>query len=264
MVVALVALVLALSGAAYAATQINGNQIQNGTVNYTKLTPASQGRLHHSVGANWGVIARNTIGSAVADLRAGPYGSFGVTGPSSKPSGTGSLGIQVSDSATSGSPSAEKAAFGNEVDFYNDPVSGLSQVGLRVFQTVENAAIDSRNMPNITLEINPHVTGAGSYTSMVWLPDPAPGVNRWTGNLNAATTGDWYFTGTTGTVTGCNQTTMCSLSAAKAALVANNNGSPARIYTVAITKGRDNTWAGAVDNLRINNTVYNFEPYGVR
>jgi hypothetical protein len=57
---------------------------------------------------------------------------------------------------------------------------------------------------------------------------------------------------------------MCSFSAAKAALVANNDGNPARIYTVAITKGRDNTWAGAVDSLRINGTVYNFEPYGVR
>jgi len=30
---------------------------------------------------HWGVITRNTIGSAVADLRSGPYGSFGVTGP---------------------------------------------------------------------------------------------------------------------------------------------------------------------------------------
>src|SRR5207249_3502632 len=65
-------------------------------------------------------------------------------------------------------------AFGNEVDFRGHPVSGLTQVGFRVFQTGENAAINPRNMPNITFEINPHVVGAGSYTSMVWVPDAAP------------------------------------------------------------------------------------------
>ena len=34
---------------------------------------------------HWGVITRNTIGSPVADLRAGPHGSFGVTGPTGDP-----------------------------------------------------------------------------------------------------------------------------------------------------------------------------------
>jgi hypothetical protein len=265
MVVAGLALFVGLGGGAYAATQINGNQIQDGTVGLKKLTPDTQGIVAHSVGAHWGVIDRNTIGSAVADLRAGPYGSFGVTGPSSKPpSGVGSLGIQVSDNATSGSPAAEKVAFGNEVDFLGNPVSGLSNVGFRVFQTGENAAISSRNMPNITLEINPHVVGAGSYTSMVWAPNAAPVTDRWTGYLNATTTGDWYFTGSAGTVTGCNQTTTCSFTAAKQALVDNNDGTPASIYTVAVAKGRDNTWDGAVDDLRINSKIYNFEPYGVR
>ena len=263
MAVAMVALFVALGGGAYAATQINGNQIQNGTINYQKFTPATQGRVHHSVGAHWGVIARNTIGSGVAALRAGPYGSFGVTGPSSRPSGVGSLGIQVSDSATSGSPAAEKVAFGNEVDFYGDPVSGLSQVGFRVFQTGENAAIAPRNMPNIALEINPR-TGS-SYSTMVWVPDAAPVTNRWSAFINATTTGDWYFTGSAGTATGCNQVTMCSFTGAKSALAANQvGGTPASILTVAISKGRDNTWAGAVDNLRINSATYNFEPYGVR
>lgn len=265
MVVAALALFVGLGGGAYAATQINGNQIQDGTVGLKKLTPDTQGIVAHSVGAHWGVIDRNTVGSAVADLRAGPYGSFAFTGPSSKPpSGVGSLGIQVSDNATSGSPAAEKVAFGNEVDFLGNPVSGLSAVGFRVFQTGENAAINSRNMPNVTLEINPHVVGAGSYTSMVWAPDAAPVTDRWTGYLDATTTGDWYFTGSPGTVTGCNQTTMCSFAAAKAALVANNDGTPASIYTVAVAKGRDNTWDGAVDDLRINSKIYNFEPYGVR
>src|SRR5689334_17342837 len=64
-----------------------------------------------------GGITRNTIGSPVAALRNGPFGSFGVTGSAAKPPcGTGSLGIEVSDSSTSLAPSSEKVDFGNEVD----------------------------------------------------------------------------------------------------------------------------------------------------
>ena len=103
-----------------------------------------------------------------------------------------------------------------------------------------------------------------TYTGMVWVPDPAP-VNKWSGFLNAATTGDWYFTNSAvATATGCDQTLTCSLAQAKQALVTQNDGSgAATIDTVAVSKGRDDSWAGAVDDLRINNKVYNFEPYGV-
>ena len=60
------------------------------------------------------------------------------------------------------------------------------------------------------------------------------------------------------------QTLTCSLAQAKQALVTQNDGSgAATIDTVAVSKGRDDSWAGAVDALRINNKVYNFEPYGV-
>ncbi len=33
--------------------------------------------------------------------------------------------------------------------------------------------------------------------------------------------------------------------------------------SVQITKGPDYAFSGAVDNLRINKTVYDFEPFGV-
>jgi hypothetical protein len=264
MVVAIAALVLAVSGGAYAATQINGHNIQDGTIPAAKLDKMAQNRLNHAAGQHWGVIDRNTVGSGVAELRTGPFGSYAVTGPASRPpAGIGSLGIQVSDNAVSGSPSSEKVSFGNEVDFYGDPVSGLSQAGFRVFQTAENAASGLRNLPNISLEINPHVASK-TYTGMVWVPDPAP-LNKWSGFLNAATTGDWYFTNSdVATATGCDQTLTCSLAQAKQALVTQNDGSgAATIDTVAVSKGRDDSWAGAVDALRINNKVYNFEPYGV-
>jgi hypothetical protein len=244
-IIATVALFAALGGGAYA----------------TVATQPEQAA--HSKGAHWGLITRNTIGSAVADLRSGPYGSFG-TG-SQPPFGTGSLGLQVSDNAMSGGIPQEKVSFGNEVDFFGDQVANLTAVGYRVFQTSENAAISPSNLPNITLEIDPNV-GTSNYTSMVWVPDPIPVAqrDRWSTFQSAVHQGQWYFTGSAGTITGCNQTTMCSFSAAKAALVANQNGDgPATIYTVAIAKGRDNAWVGAVDGLRINGTRYDFEAYGV-
>ena len=262
MIVAAVAVFVALGGGAYAATQINGHNIQNGTIGQAKFSQPTRMKLNHAVGKNWGIITRNTIGSAVADLRSGPYGSFGVTGSASKPpSGTGSLGIQVSNNALTGANPQEKASFGNEVDFYGDAVADLNRAGFRVFQTGENAAISPSNMPNITLEINPD-TGP-TYTSMVWVPDPAPVTNQWSAFIDAATTGYWYFTnGSVATATGCGIADSCSLAAAKAGLVA-AGGTDASIYTVAVNKGRDNAWVGAVDNLRINDDIYNFEPTGV-
>jgi hypothetical protein len=258
-----VALFVGLGGGAYAATQINGQNIQNGTIGQAKFNTPTRQKVNHTAGKEWGVITRNTIGSAVADLRSGPYGSFGVTGaPGKPPRGTGSLGIQVSNNALSGATPQEKASFGNEVAFYGDAVADLTRAGFRVFQTGENAAISPSNMPNIAIEIDPNV-GSSTYSTMVWVPDPAPVTNQWSSFIDATTTGDWYFTGATGTATGCNQTTMCTFPAAQAALAANDSP-PATIYTVAIAKGRDNAWVGAVDNLRINDNIYDFEPYGVR
>jgi hypothetical protein len=214
---------------------------------------------------HWGIITRNTIGSPVADLRFGPYGSFGVTGPSARPPfGVGSLGIEVANNATTLVPPSEKVDFGNEVDFFGDPVLALNEVGFHVFQTAENVGYGGpRNMPNIRFEIDPNLTlNPTNYTTMVWVPDAAPTLNRWSGYIDATSTGGWYFTGTAGVTTGCNQVTMCTFAQAKASL---NDGDPPPIfYTVAVGKGRDNIWVGAVDGFRLNNEVYDFEFTGVR
>jgi hypothetical protein len=200
----------------------------------------------------------------VAALRDGPYGSFGVTGDAAEPPfGKGSLGIEVA--AVTGF--VEKADFGNEVDFFGDPVLALYAVGFHVFQTGENAAPANggpTNMPNIRFEIDPNLDAPSTtnYSTMVWVPDPSPVVNQWSGYINATTTGQWYFTGAAGVETGCNSTTPCTFAAAKAAL---NDGAPGPIiYTVQVGKGRDNAWVGAVDGLRLNSTIYDFENDGVR
>ncbi|MEU1178895.1 hypothetical protein ABZ464_14830 [Streptomyces sp. NPDC005820] len=215
---------------------------------------------------HWGVITRNTIGSPVAALRKGPFGSFGVPGPSARPPyGQGSLGIEVADHSTSLTPPSEKASFGNEVDFYGDPVLGIDNVGFHVFQTGENITYGGPgNMPNITFEINPSLTAAPAttYASMVWLPDPSPTVNSWSPYLDATTTGKWFLTGNAGTVTGCNLTTTCTFQQLRTALT--DGGAEPTVYTAAVGKGRDYMWIGAVDGLRVNQTVYDFEPDKVR
>ena len=62
--------------------------------------------------------------------------------------------------------------------------------------------------------------------------------------------------------TGCNQATPCPYAAAMAAL--NDGGDPPATYTFAVSKGRDSMWIGAVDGVRYNGKVYDFEADGVK
>lgn len=214
---------------------------------------ADTGRDHSE---HWGVITRNTIGSPVAALRNGPFGSFGVQGSAARPAyGKGSLGIEVAGAA-------EKVDFGNEVDFFGDPVLGLNKVGFRVFQTGENVAAGGpENMPNIRFEIDPNVSAhpTDNYSSLVWVPDAAPVTDRWSPYIDATSTGYWYLSGNE---TACNQAAECTFAQVKASL--NDGGEKPTIHSAAVGKGRDHMWIGAVDGLRVNGTVYDFEADGVR
>ncbi|MFK0023763.1 hypothetical protein [Streptomyces sp. NPDC090798] len=98
-----------------------------------------------------------------------------------------------------------------------------------------------------------------TYSTPVWVPDAAPVTNRWSGYLDATTTGYWYVTG--GETT-CNDAAHCTVAQVKASL--NDGGAVPTIYTAAVGKGRDHLWAGAVDGLRINKYVYDFGADGVR
>ncbi|MGW3692174.1 hypothetical protein [Streptomyces sp. NPDC005125] len=224
------------------------------------LADTNQARSEH-----WGVITRNTIGSPVADLRDGPYGSYDKTGPSARPPyGTGSLGIEVADESQASPDHREKVDFGNEVDFYGDPVLGLTNVGFRVFQTNENVVSGgANNLPNIRFEIDPNLTTNGTnYSTLVWVPagDPAD-ENQWSPYIDATSNGYWYLTGVAGGATGC--AASCTWADIKTAL--DDSGSVGRpiIYSAAVGKGRDKAWVGAVDGLRINRTIYDFEADGV-
>jgi hypothetical protein len=277
--------VVMLIGAAGAGagSLINGNRIKKGTISENRLRTSvikkinSRSATNGPVGAqggqqgaqggqgqkgdngtasyagpHWGLIDRNTIGSPVGALRSGPFEGTGAG--SSPPFGIGSLGFSVKDGT-------EKVAFGNEVDFAGNALSGLSQAGFRVFQTGENASSpgNAQNLPNIDVEV--FTTGTSGYSTLVWVPDGSSTatvpLNKWSPYIDATTNGQWYYTGGPGTSSGCNQTTMCSFADAKSKFPA------AKILTVAVTKGRDKFWNGAIDGLRINNEVFDFEPFGV-
>lgn len=226
---------------------------------------------------HWGVNARNTIGSPVAELRNGPISRVIQTGTLTRPPfGDGSLGLEVHvvtgvgvDPLTSSTGAVEKVDFGNELDFFGDPLLSLTAVGFHVFQTGENAGAargGPNNLPVIRFEIDPNLNvaadGSPDYTTLVWTPAAVPvtSLNQWSAYLDATTTGTWFFTGGEAAATGC--AAGCTFTQVKTAL--SDGGAPPTVYTVAVGKGRDNMWIGAVDGLRLNRVIYDFEADGVR
>jgi hypothetical protein len=207
---------------------------------------------------NWGVLYRNTIGNASAELRSGPTSAWPGHESGNTPYGKGSLGLLVG----SGN---DKIAFGNEVDFVGDSVLDIEELGFHVFTTGENNGRGANNMPTITFEIDPNVTGkATDYSSLVFAPN-ASAVNKWSGYIDATddSAGLW------GLSSGAFAGEKCYLSGSRCTwselmeLLDDGDGSDPVIGTVQITKGRDHAWQGAVDGFRYNDTVFDFEEHGV-
>jgi hypothetical protein len=119
-------------------------------------------------------------------------------------------------------------------------------------------------MPSITFEIDPNLASKPStnYSSLVFTPTANSAANQWSGYIDATTSGLWGLTGGAFAGDTCSLNgSRCTFAELKAFL--NDGGEPARIGTVAISKGRDYEWQGAVDGLRINGTVFDFEETGV-
>jgi collagen triple helix repeat protein len=218
--------------------------------------PGEDGTAEYA-GPEWSVIDRNVIGAGDAYLRSGPSSAaFGaIVEP---PSGVGSLGIRTA------SPT-DKAAFGNQVDFVGNGVLDLTAVAYSVFTTGENNGRGPNNMPSITFEIDPNLEppSTTSFSSMVFAPNnSAPGWTR----IDATNDNQgrvWGLTGAAGAESGCDiNGARCTWSQLQNAL--DDGGATPTIHTVAITKGRDFAFSGAVDNLTINADTYDFEPFGVK
>jgi hypothetical protein len=195
-------------------------------------------------------VHRNVIGNASAELGASTQ---------TPPIGDGALNLHTASAN-------DKAAFGNEKDFAGQFVKDLKKVSYSVFTTGENADAAkpaTNNMPSIAFEIDPNLQAFASknFSTLVYAPDNSP-PNVWTG-INAVTdTGKhWGLTGfPAGTPCDINGP-RCTFAEVQAFL--NDGGEDATIYTVQITKGRDFAFSGAVDGLVINNSIYDFEPFGV-
>jgi hypothetical protein len=296
MIVAIIALVVACAGTAVAAKMIDGKDLINDSVSSKKVkdhtlkvkdfSDKTKGKLTGAQGPagapgadgatgpqgppgpaspatytnpQWGQIDRNTIGSPVVDLRSGPY-----VGAEQPPFGIGSLGLTVDGAGGSAGAGAEQATFGDEVDFQGEQFMDLNEIGFYVYTTGENNARATPNMPSIKIEVDPNLDATGSnFSTAVFVPDNSPD-NEWSDYIDAAdgSEGFWFLTGAAGTATGCNQTTTCDFAELQDAL---DDGSPdSTIYTIAVGKGRDNAWAGAVDGLTVDGIVYDFEPFGVQ
>jgi hypothetical protein len=200
------------------------------------------------VGPNWSIVDRNVMGNGDSYLR---------SGPDHAPLGQGSLGLRT------GSPD-DKAAFGNQVDFAGMAVADLQPVGFSVFTTGENNKLGN-NMPSIVFEINPHLnpaTSTSTFSSLVYVPANG-GTNTWTAfDADADQAKHWGLTGSAGTAGPCSlDGSRCTLGEVQQYL--NDGGDAATIYTASIGKGRDFAFSGAVDALRINDQVFDFEPFGV-
>jgi hypothetical protein len=193
--------------------------------------------------SNFGIIYRNTNGSPVADLR---------FGPATPPLGAGSLSIIVR--------ADEKVAYGVPV---RGPVTDLTEVGFRVYTTGENNGRGATNLPNISFEIDPNLSSLPnkSYSTLVWNP-PAQAANAWSPYIDATKVGLWGLTGFAATKEGCGLGgPLCTF--AEVMKLLNDGGEAPETFTAAIAKGRDYEFQGAVDDLRLNGRVADFEEEGV-
>jgi hypothetical protein len=201
------------------------------------------------VGANWGVVHRNVIGAASADL-----GSSTQT----PPHGVGALNIRTSSAA-------DKTAFGNERDFAGMKLKDLNKLVYSVFTTGENNGKALNNMPSISFEIDPNVTGKDtSYSSLVYAPDNSA-ANQWTTIDALADTGrHWGLSSGRFGLNECHMNGPRCTWAEIMDVLDDADGEDAVIsFSVQISKGRDFAFSGMVDGLVINDKLYDFEPFGV-
>ncbi|WP_062348622.1 hypothetical protein [Herbidospora yilanensis] len=211
----------------------------------------------------WGVIGRNSAGNASAFLRLGPWGRETPAEPAATqapPYGMGSLGFIVGGDS-------DHIQFGNETDFAGMRLADIDVLRYWIFTAADEDVFPAIKPPTLNLEVDPN-QGMVDYTSLVYLPSEsaspsAPAVRaagRWQRYEPSAANGKWYLTRPVPGVIGCTQASPCSFAVLKAQLP-----DAAISFSVAFNKGsQDGPFFGAVDGLLINDTLYDFEPLGVR
>ncbi|WP_157963955.1 hypothetical protein [Actinocorallia populi] len=206
----------------------------------------------------WGVIGRNSSGSPVAELRMGPYGRTFLEYPALQPPpyGQGSLGLTVDG--------GEKVAYGNETDFAGTRLRRIRSVKYWIFTGVDYGI--GTVLPSFSMEVDPGLPGL-SYTTLVYLPDKSVSPSRpptqlrhaWQKYDATAPGNRWGSSRPLPGVTGCTLASPCSFKDIKEKM-------PDAVVSlsVAIQKGTDDAFRGAVDGLQINDVLFDFERSGVR
>jgi hypothetical protein len=204
---------------------------------------------------NWGILNRNTIGSAHAELRSGPFG------PADPPLGTGSLNLTVGDGDDP--EDLEKIAYGNEVDFFGQPFD-ISAIGFYVYNVGENLDEGDDNLPNIAIEIDPNMEAFDTEFSTLTF-NPFGPVLGWSDFIDATAddSGLWGLTGSAFAAEPCSINNARCTWSEMLAFLDDGDENPPEILSIAISKGRDFEWHGAVDGLQVDDTIYDFEEYGV-
>lgn len=212
----------------------------------------------------WGIIGRNTYGSPLVQFRTGPWGRTEPNGPTTvePPNGVGSLAMFVEGRYDSSPVDLrDKVAFGNEVDFHGTPLADIDTLRYWIFTDMDPGDVGA--LPSIGIEVDPELDPAVNYSTLVYLPGPPTTLQDWEEREATAGTqpsgAGWYFTnGATATATGCTGGSPCTWAQVQAEV-------PDAIIkpSVQITKGRDNSFRGAVDALQVNDVIYDFEPLGV-
>ena len=255
------ALVVGVGGTgAVAADLIGSEDIANGTIRATDLSDGLVTQLTGTSGpgANWGIVDREVRGNGDAYLRTGPSFFTQAGLRVSPPLGEGSLGLRTGSTS-------DQTAFGNQVLFFEDLVSGLTSLSFSVFTTSENNARGARNMPSIVVEIDPNLDGVGAGRSSMIFTPPNSTPDRWTAidATNNALGRVWGLTGAAGSATGCQfQGSLCTWDRIQEVLE-DGDGSPARIRGILVAKLRDQPFSGAVDALQVRGSLFDFEPLGV-
>jgi hypothetical protein len=241
---------------------VGGSQIRADAVSGDELSNALVRRINNAgdyVGPNWGIVDRKVLGGGDAYLRTGPSSTVLTSTPVSPPLGIGSLGLRTGSGG-------DRAAFGNQVTFNGDLVSSLTTLAFSVFTTDENNR-RGNNMPSIVIEIDPNLAAAANvdYASMVYTPANGQ-ADRWTFfDATDNTQGRvWGLTGAAGSAVGCAAGGGGCTWDQILNRLEDGDGNQARIHSVQIVKGANFVFSGAVDNLRIRDQVYDFEPLGVR
>jgi hypothetical protein len=286
-VAAAAVLALAGAGAGYAAGKVgssgilNGSirsvDIKNGTVKTKDLSAKTIAQLQGAdgapgqnapqpeaayQGANWSVVDPTTIKNGDSFLRPGPSFINRFAETVDPPLGVGSLGMRTGDSG-------DRATFGNQVDYEGVPLSAINSVSYSIYISSFNSADDpsNENGPTFQFEIDPNHPGGLAFATLTYQPTGLrPDLGQAWFEQNATTAERWWYNGdqngdmtagTPGEVSGCTPANYCTLAEAKAAFP------NATITTVQISKGPDREYSGAVDALRINNLMFDFEPTGV-